>query len=37
VVELILGEDMPAPELCKVVWVGKTGSKREGEFGLETL
>jgi len=37
VVELILEEDMPTPERCKVVWVGKAGSKREGEFGLETL
>jgi hypothetical protein len=37
VVELILGGDMPTPERCKVVWVGKAGSKREGEFGLETL
>jgi PilZ domain len=37
VVELILEEDMPTPERCKVVWVGKTGSKREGELGLETL
>ena len=37
VVELILGEDMPAPERCKVVWVGKPGSRREGELGLETL
>jgi hypothetical protein len=37
VVELILGEDMPTPERCKVVWVGKAGSKREGELGLETL
>jgi PilZ domain len=37
VVELILREDMPAPERCKVVWVGKTGSKSEGELGLETL
>ena len=37
VVELILEEDVPTPERCKVVWVGKAGSKREGEFGLETL
>jgi hypothetical protein len=37
VVELILGEDMPTAERCKVIWVGKTGSKREGELGLETL
>jgi hypothetical protein len=37
VVELILDEDMPSPERCKVVWVGKAGSKRGGELGLETL
>jgi hypothetical protein len=37
VVELILEEDMPTPERCKVVWVGKAGSKREGELGLETV
>ena len=37
IVELILGEDMPTPERCKVVWAGKAGSKREGELGLETL
>ena len=37
VVEPILGEDMPTPERCKVVWVGKAGSKREGELGLETV
>jgi PilZ domain len=37
VVELILGEDMPTPERCKVIWIGKAGSKREGELGLETL
>ena len=37
VVELILDEDIPSPERCRVVWVGKAGSKREGELGLETL
>jgi hypothetical protein len=37
VVELILAEDMPTPERCKVVWVGKPGSRREGDLGLETL
>ncbi len=35
-VELILDEDMPSPERCRVVWVGKAGSKQEGEVGLET-
>jgi len=37
VVELILGEDMPTPERCKVVWVGKAGSKQEGEIGVEIV
>ncbi len=37
VVELILDEDMPSPERCRVVWVGKAGSKQEGEVGLETV
>jgi hypothetical protein len=37
VVELILGEDMPTPERCKVAWVGKAGSKQEGEIGLEIV
>ena len=36
VVELILDEDTPNPERCRVVWVGKAGSKQEGEVGLET-
>jgi len=36
-VELILDEDMPSPERCRVVWVGKAGSKQEGEVGLETI
>ena len=33
VVELILDEDMPSPERCSVVWVGKAGFKQEGEGG----
>jgi hypothetical protein len=37
VVELILDEDMPNPERCRVVWVGKAGSKQAGEVGLETV
>jgi hypothetical protein len=36
-VELILNEDMLSPELCSVVWVGKAGSRQEGEVGLETV
>ena len=37
VVELILDEEMPNPQRCSVVWVGKAGSKQEGEVGLETV
>jgi len=37
VVELILDEDMPSPERCRVVWVGKAGSKQEGQVGLQLL
>ena len=37
VVELILDEDTPSSERCSVVWVGKAGSKYEGEIGLETV
>jgi hypothetical protein len=37
VVELILDEEMPSPERCSVVWVGKAGSKQEGEVGLEIV
>jgi hypothetical protein len=37
VVELILDEEMPNPQRCSVVWVGKAGSKQEGEVGLEKV
>ena len=37
VVELVLDEETPSPERCSVVWIGKPGSKQEGEVGLETL
>lgn len=37
VVELIIDEDIPSPERCSVVWVGKVGSRQEGEVGLETV
>ena len=37
VVELILDENSPSSERCSVVWVGKTGSKQEGELGLEIV
>jgi len=36
VVELILDEDPLSSERCSVVWVGKAGSKQDGEVGLET-
>ncbi len=36
VIELVLDEETPSPERCSVVWVGKAGSKQEGEVGLET-
>jgi hypothetical protein len=35
--ELIFDEETPSPERCSVVWVGKPGSKQEGEVGLETV
>lgn len=37
VVELVLGEDSPSADVCRVVWVGKAGSKQEGEVGLEVV
>jgi hypothetical protein len=37
VVELILDEDPLSSERCTVVWVGKAGSKQEGEVGLEAV
>ena len=36
-IELIFEEDWAAPERCSVVWVGKAGTKHEGEAGLETV
>lgn len=36
VVELVLGESSPSSARCRVVWIGKPGSKQEGEVGLET-
>lgn len=35
-VELIADENTPGTERCRVVWVGKPGSKHEGEIGLES-
>jgi hypothetical protein len=37
VVELILDEETPTPQRCSVVWIGKPGSEREGEVGLQTV
>ena len=37
VVELILDEDPLSAVRCGVVWVGKPGSKQEGEIGLEMV
>jgi hypothetical protein len=37
VVELILDEDLPNPQRCSVTWVGKAGSKQEGEVDLEIV
>lgn len=37
VVELILDEDPLSSDRCSVVWVGKAGSKQEGEVGLEAV
>jgi len=36
-VEIILDEDPLMCVRCSVVWVGKPGSKQEGEVGLETV
>jgi hypothetical protein len=37
VVEIILDEDPLTAVRCNVVWVGKAGSKQEGEVGLQTV
>jgi PilZ domain len=37
VVEIILDEDPLRSIRCSVVWVGKSGSRQEGEVGLETI
>jgi hypothetical protein len=36
-VEIILDEGPVRSVRCNVVWVGKAGSKQEGEVGLETV
>jgi hypothetical protein len=38
VVKLIFdGDTPPAPVRCRVIWVGKAGSKQGGQVGLETV
>lgn len=37
VVELVLDEDPLSGLKCSVVWIGKAGSKQEGELGVETV
>jgi hypothetical protein len=34
-VELILEENLHVSQRCRVVWVGKAGSKEAGDVGLE--
>jgi hypothetical protein len=36
-VEVILNEDPLNAVQCRVIWVGRLGSKLEGEAGLETV
>ncbi len=35
VVELVLGESSHSSARCRVVWIGKPGTERAGEAGLE--
>ena len=37
IVEVILDADPLNAVRCNVIWIGKTGSKQEGEVGLETV
>jgi PilZ domain-containing protein len=37
IVEVILDADPLNAVRCNVVWIGKIGSKQEGEVGLETV
>ena len=37
VVEVILDDDPVSAVRCSVVWVGKPGTKQEGEAGLQTV
>jgi PilZ domain-containing protein len=36
-VEIVLDPEMYRSVRCRVVWVGKSGSKQEGEVGLEVV
>lgn len=36
-IELVFEEDWTLAACCNVVWVGKAGTKHEGEIGLETV
>jgi hypothetical protein len=36
VVEIVLDDEPFGGRRCSVVWIGKAGSKLEGEIGLET-
>ena len=37
VVEVVSDDDSSTSMQCKVIWVGRAGSKHEGEVGLERL
>ena len=37
VVEVILDDEPSSSMRCSVVWIGKPGSKQEGEAGLQTV
>jgi len=37
IVEVVLDEDPLNAVRCSIVWVGKPGTKQEGEVGLETV
>jgi hypothetical protein len=37
IIELIFDEGWGNSERCNVVWVGKPGTKHDGEAGLETV
>jgi len=37
VVEIVLDEEPHSGRRCSVVWIGKAGSKHEGEVGVQTV